>query len=111
VPDWSIQIFIAAFGVAVTAGVVQAKVGALSKSYDQIAASIHALSIQVATLSTADAVNAAQFAALSRRVSDAEQKLGQHDERITVLRTKAHMLSNKLMEVDPNWKPYQRMDD
>jgi len=67
----------------------------------------------IATLSKNSAVNEAQHADIARRLDDAIRRIGEHDEKISVLRTQSHMHANKLMELDKNWKPYRssRSDD
>lgn len=86
---------------------VRVTVSALSKGQDEIRVSMSEIVKTLAELSSNSAVNESQHAEISRRLSLVEQTLGIHAERIRVLRTRAHMNANKLMELDPGWQPYK----
>lgn len=82
----------------------------MRSSVSRIEVALSELTKSVNALITGAAVNAAQQSEMSRRVSEVEQTIGEHVEQIRVLRTKVHMVSGKVMEIDPKWKPYQNED-
>lgn len=87
--------------------IMRFSVAALTEGQRQMQLTLAEISKAVALLTTGAAVSDAQQGELSRRISGVENALGEHSEQIRVLRTKVHMNSCKIMEIDPKWKPYQ----
>lgn len=105
-----IAALIAICTVVAVFAVMRSSVASLTEGQHQMQGTLADISKDVGKLTTGAAVNAAQHEEISRRVSGVEHILGEHGEQIRVLRTKVHMNSNKLMELDPKWKPYQSED-
>lgn len=91
-------------------GMMRSSVATLNEGQKQIQSTLTEILKSVGALTTSAAVNLTQHEEISRRVSGAENMLGQHGEQLRVLRTKVHMVSGRLMELDPKWKPYQQED-
>lgn len=102
IASW-LSIIIPALIAVLAAGVT---FGVVKNSTRETAVGLAALTVAVNSLITQAAVNISQYNELSRRLVDFEHRLGEHSEQIRRLRLKVHMASNKLMELDPKWKPY-----
>lgn len=106
-----LSLAMAVLGAGVAVGVIKNTLQGISKGQETTHDSLAELTKVVTQLVTTAAVNSAQHDELSRRISMVEGKLGEQGESIRILRTRSHMNSNKLMELDPAWKPYRKMAD
>lgn len=102
---------IAMISAAVIFGMVRESGKRTLEGQHEIRDSLSVLVQAVAELNTStsvqSAVNAALHTETDRRIKDIEESVEHHGRDIQVLRTKVHMLSGKMTEMSPEWKPYK----
>jgi|KBSSwiStaDraftv2_1062776.scaffolds.fasta_scaffold29660_6 hypothetical protein len=96
-------IAIASVGMAV--GLIKGQLKQVSDGQNRTELAVAALMTQTYSLSTTSAVNLAQHAELNRRIDEHAIELGKHDESIRIIRTRTHVHAQKIMELDPSWRP------
>ncbi len=96
---------IAIVSVGMAFGLVKGKLQQVSEGQNRTEQAVSNLMTQTYSLSTTAAVNLAQHAELNRRIDEHAIELGKHDEAIRVLRTRTHVHAQKIMELDPSWRP------
>lgn len=96
---------IAVVSVGMAFGLVKGKLQQALDGQNRLELSLANLMTQTYSLSTTAAVNLAQHAELNRRIDEHAAELGKHEEVLRVLRTRTHVHAQKIMELDPGWRP------
>ncbi len=96
---------IAIVSVGMAFGLVKGKLQQIGEGQNRTELAVSNLTTQTFNLSTTSAVNLAQHAELNRRIDEHAIELGKHDEIIRIIRTRSHVHAQKLMELDPSWRP------
>jgi hypothetical protein len=96
---------IAVVSVGMAFGLIKGKLSQVADGQIRTENSVAALMAQTYNLSTTSAVNLAQHAELNRRIDENTVSIGKHDEAIRIIRTRTHLHAQKLMELDPTWRP------
>lgn len=86
-------------------GLIKGRLGQVVDGQTRTETALANLTAQSYSLATTAAVNLAQHAELNRRIDEHSIELGKHDEAIRILRTRSHIHAQKLMELDPAWRP------
>lgn len=109
IPAWISLVLsgvVAILAAGITVGLIRGTLNEITKGQTRLQESVDELSATTGKLATAAAVNSFQHDEMARRVSFLETKLGECVETIRLLRTRSHVLANKIQEMDPKWHPY-----
>ncbi len=102
---------IAVVSVGMAFGLIKGKLSQVADGQTRTETAVAALMTQTYSLSTTAAVNLAQHAELNRRIDEHAIELGKHDEALRIIRTRSHVHAQKLMEMDPSWRPARGGDE
>ena len=82
---------------------VRKELGSLKDGQRSMALALKSVAESVHALVTKGEVSKVQFEEAIRRIDALEKKVTEIDR----LRTKVHLISSKIMEIDPKWAPYR----
>lgn len=94
----------------IVVGVIQGTLKSLVEGQNHMQETLDELKENVGDLTIKSAVNASEHEDILRRIGELEHISIQMSEKIRVLSVRSHLHANKLMQMDPAFKPY-RQDD